>query len=180
MAVASVLVAVACSRPRAQTLPEPPPLAAPQPPARVIPAPPPDPPTETAPPTADVPAAPVSRPRPARPRVDTSKPETKKPETPPVAESAAAPPQPAVLQAAPAATQTEMERRTRDQLAQAATDLGRVRLNTLDRDAREQFDTAHRFLQRARLALAERNFVYAQTLADKAATIAADLARRRP
>ena len=39
MAVAGVLVAVACSRPRAQTLPEPPPLAAPQPPARVIPAP---------------------------------------------------------------------------------------------------------------------------------------------
>jgi GAF domain-containing protein len=51
---------------------------------------------------------------------------------------------------------------------------------TLNADAAEQYRTAQRFRERALQALAERNFVYAQTLAEKAATIAADLVKRLP
>ena len=73
-----------------------------------------------------------------------------------------------------------MERTTREQLRLAALDLSRVRQAALDADGAEQYRTAERFRQRAVQALAERNFVYAQTLAEKAATIAADLAKRWP
>ena len=171
------LAAYGCARPKAQTVPEAPPLSVPAPPPRVIPAPPPDPPEESAPPTEETTSKPANRPRSYRPRAEASKPDPKKVEPPPVVE---APPatQPATLQPGPAATQTELERRARDQMARASDDLSKVRPNMLDPDAREQYLTAERFRNRAGEALAERNFIYAVTLAEKAATIAADLAKR--
>ena len=171
------LAACGCARTRAQTVPEAPPLAVPAPPPRVIPAPPPDPAEELAPPALEASSQPESRSGKGNPHVEVSKPDPKKAETSSAVE-APPPMQPATLQPGPAATQTGLERRARELLRLVAGDLGKVTRNTLDPDAREQYDTAERFRNRASEALAERNFIYAVTLAEKAATIAADLAKR--
>jgi hypothetical protein len=62
-------------------------------------------------------------------------------------------------------------------LTRAARDLSRVNAATLSADGRAQFETARRFLQQAEEALKGHNLVYAGTLADKAATLAAVFAR---
>lgn len=169
------LAACGCARTRAQTVPEAPPLAVPAPPPRVIPAPPPDPAEELAPPVEETPSSKARQTRKSSPQTSGSDP--KKVEPPPTVEPPPVP-QPATLQPGPVATQTGMESRTRLLLKAAASDLQNVNPNTLDRDAREQWATADRFRNRANEALAERNFIYAVTLAEKAATIAADLAKR--
>jgi hypothetical protein len=48
----------------------------------------------------------------------------------------------------------------------------------LNADARAQYDQAKRFMEQAQQALRDRNFVFAATLADKAATLAAELVSR--
>jgi hypothetical protein len=55
--------------------------------------------------------------------------------------------------------------------------LARLNPATLNADGRGQADAARLFLQQAEDALKARNVVYAGKLADKAATIAAVLAR---
>ena len=45
-------------------------------------------------------------------------------------------------------------------------------------DAQAQFDTATRFIELANQAIRDKNLVFAQTLADKAAVIAALLRQR--
>jgi hypothetical protein len=67
------------------------------------------------------------------------------------------------------------ERNVRDLLARAARDLGRVDYNRLSADGRAQYDQSKRFTAQAQEALREKNFVFAETLADKAATLAAEL-----
>jgi outer membrane biosynthesis protein TonB len=74
-----------------------------------------------------------------------------------------------------AATSVATERNVRDLLARAARDLGRVNYNRLSADGRAQYDQSKRFSAQAQDALRERNFVFAATLADKAATLAAEL-----
>jgi hypothetical protein len=66
----------------------------------------------------------------------------------------------------------------RDTLARAARDLSRVDYGRLSADARAQYDQSKRFTQQAEQALKDRNFVFAATLADKAATLAAGLTGR--
>jgi hypothetical protein len=48
----------------------------------------------------------------------------------------------------------------------------------LSADGRMQYEQSKRFIQQAEDALKTQNFVFAQTLADKAATLAAELLGR--
>jgi hypothetical protein len=63
-------------------------------------------------------------------------------------------------------------------LRSASRDLNRVDYRGLTRGGREQYDQAKGFTEEAEKALRERNFVYAQTAADKAAKLASELAGR--
>jgi hypothetical protein len=56
--------------------------------------------------------------------------------------------------------------------------LGRVDYGKLNADARAQYEQSKRFTEQAQQALKDRNFVFASTLADKAAALAAGLAPR--
>ena len=85
---------------------------------------------------------------------------------------------PRVLSAASAPTDPEAERRITEMLRVAKGDLSRVDYRGLTRGGREQYDQAKGFTEEAEKALKERNFIYAQTAADKAAKIAAELLGR--
>ena len=74
--------------------------------------------------------------------------------------------------------EAEVERRIRASLGQAVNDLNRIAYQTLDTDARLQHDTARRFISQAEDAIRARNLVFAASLADKAALLAAQLAGR--
>lgn len=63
-------------------------------------------------------------------------------------------------------------------LGRAARDLGRVNYSRLSADGRAQFEQSKRFSTQAEEALGDRNLVFAATLADKAATLAAELLQR--
>ena len=66
----------------------------------------------------------------------------------------------------------------RDVLVRANRDLSRIDYGKLSTAARAQYDQSKRFSQQAEQALKERNVIFAATLADKAATLAAELAAR--
>ena len=113
------------------------------------------------------PSAP-KRPRPAE------KPAEKPPEAAPA--EAALPPAPP-LQTTPNVPGVESE--IRKVMRQAEGDLARVDRETLkNTDRTLQFNTAKRFLQEAEEALKVQNLVFARELADKAATLAAALAKK--
>ncbi len=160
-----------CAKARAETVPDGPPLSVPQAPERVLaPVEAPAPVAVAAPvetPAPPVAAAPRTPPRPA-PRAEEPRPPA----------AAAAPPPaegPRDLRA-PAAVATE--RAVRDVLTRATRDLGRVNYNRLSVDGRAQYEQSRRFAQQAEQALKERNLVFAATLSDKAATLAAELLGR--
>ena len=122
-------------------------------PARQRPAPTPTPtppPTRTDPPPAEPPKVVEEPPKPAAP--------------------------PTTLQTTPAAEENAVERAIRVTLSRAASDLNRVDYRVLDVDARTQYDTAKRFIQQSDEAIRTKNLVFAKNLADKAATLAAQLA----
>ena len=48
----------------------------------------------------------------------------------------------------------------------------------MSKEGQSQYDQSKRFSDQAEQALKEKNFLYAMTLADKAATLAAELAGR--
>jgi hypothetical protein len=169
-----------CRRLQARTTPEPPALDVPAPPPR---------PVEVAegevlPPGAlveeQLPNIPA-RPRP--PAAQQSRPGGK-PE--PKAEAVVAEPAPELprvppattLQTAPASQEAEFEKTIRDLLARAASNLGRVDYQRLNSDARSQYDQAKRFSTQAEEALGNKNLLFAHNLADKADTLAAQLAGR--
>lgn len=174
--------AAGCTHAQAKTTPDMPALAMPAPPPRdVEPA---D--VETPPPVplATEPArnAPA-RPRPTAPPSRTEpRPEPPKPEPPPPVEPpkpAEEPPKPATtLQTTPATAEGEVERGIRALLQRANTDLNRVDYRALNADARTQYDTAKRFVRQADEGIRAKNLVFAKNLAEKAATIAAQLAGR--
>jgi len=66
----------------------------------------------------------------------------------------------------------------RDLLARAARDLGRINYQRLGAEGKETYDQSRRFSQQAQQALKERNVAFAWTLADKAATLAAELVKQ--
>jgi outer membrane biosynthesis protein TonB len=125
----------------------------------------------------------------------TSEPSRSRPAAPPRADRPAEPPRPdppsepvraadedrsdaPTLQPAAIAQDREVERRVRVFLNQATTNLGRVDYRALDVDGRTQYDTAKRFISQAEEAVRTRNYVFASSLADKAAALAAVLAGR--
>jgi hypothetical protein len=180
--VLAAWTASGCLRASAKTVVDVPPLDMPPPPPRVVEA------VEAAAPAPlplveEPPRQPVVVPaRPAPPRAEAARPEAKPPEPPPpeppkVAEEPAKPPTP--LQTTPAASEGVVERSIRVVLAKASTDLNRVNFRALNADARNQYDTAKRFIQQADVELrTTRNLVFAQNLAEKAAALAAQLAGR--
>ena len=169
----ALLAASGCARAHAAAIPSPP-LEMPPPPPRDIQPPPPDPapPAEPAPTTPE-PARPVPpRPRPPAPR------EQPKPEPPADLKPDEPQKTPSTLQTAPTAADAELERGIRAMLARANADLRRVNPRGLSTEARDQYDTASRFSRQAEDAIRARNLVFARTLAEKAAALAAQLAGR--
>src|SRR5207253_801141 len=87
-------------------------------------------------------------------------------------------PPPTTLQTTPATAEGEVERGIRASLQRATENLNRVDYRALNADARTQYDTAKRFVIQADDAIRTKNLVFAKSIAEKAATIAAQLAGR--
>ena len=85
---------------------------------------------------------------------------------------------PRELRAASLPGDPESERRIAGLLQNATRDLKGVDYGKLTRGGKEQYDQAKGFVEEAEKALKERNFVYAQTAADKAAKLANELSGR--
>jgi hypothetical protein len=71
-----------------------------------------------------------------------------------------------------------VERGIRASLTRATADLNRIDYRVLNADARTQYDTAKRFVRQANEAMRSKNLLFAKSLADKAAALAAQLAGR--
>ncbi len=164
---------VACgTKARAEVIPEGPPLAVPTAPAhqiaaeQVAEAPEPEPPPA---PEPAVPPKPTVTAPPPRPRA----------EAPPSQPAATPQPETATVRVAPAPTSTSAadERKVRDLMGKASADLARVDYKRLSKEGQAQYDQSKRFSEDAQAAIKERRFEYALTLAEKAADIAAELAR---
>jgi outer membrane biosynthesis protein TonB len=165
-----VLLTGCGTKARAEVIPEGPPLAVPTPPAHQVvveqiaeapqtePAPEPEP----APPPKPAVTAPPPRPRVEAPAAQPTT--TPQPEAP-------------TVRVAPATASAGDERKVRDLLQKASGDLGRVDYKRLSNEGKAQYDQAKRYSDDAQQEIKERNFVYALTLAEKAATLAAELAR---
>jgi len=174
-----------CVRAHARTEPEPPPLDAPAPPPRNVEARTP----EAPPPVTLVEPGPtvLEPPRPApssQQRADPTRPEPPKVETAAPVETAKpvddsrGQPATTILQTTTAEREAEVQKGTRDLLAHALADLNRINYSSLKADARAQYDQARRFISQAEDALVKKNLVFAKNLADKASTLAAQLAGR--
>ncbi len=175
-----------CARAHAKTVPQQPDAAldVPAPPDRDIKpaeveAPPPPQPPEPAP---ESPRAQPPRPRPApareQPRPAEPKPEPAPAEPAKPAEEAPKPPPSSTLQTTPATAEGELERGVRATMTRASNELNRIDYRVLNADAKLQYDTAKRFIRQADDAVKAKNLVFAKTLADKAATLADQLAGR--
>lgn len=173
-----------CARSRPATIPVPVALNVPPPPPRVISTPPePVAPTEA---TTVERAAPASRPVRAT-RTPSSRPDVRPVEARPEAVDPAPPPLPTAEPApAPAgpllrtpqtADENVAVRRTNEVLGRARELLKTIGPASLSTAARQQFDTAQRFIEQAEQAIVSRNYVLATYLADKAETLAKGLSR---
>ena len=170
----------ACVHTSARTVSDTPPLAVPLPPPRIVET------IEASPlepvPLIEEPARqPVLPPtRQAPSRAESTKPDPKSEpasEPPKVVEEPVKPPP--ILQTTPAAAEAEVERRIVSVITRAKVALARVDSRALNVDARDQFDTATRFIRQAEAELrTTRNLVFAESLADKAAGLAAQLPGR--
>jgi hypothetical protein len=175
------VLAAGCAKARAEAVPDGPPLAVPEPPARVF-VPVDDPlPTAAVTPDPTPTTAPATPPRsaPRRPATANATPDSEasrpaEPSVPPP--TAQVPPvQPPALRTQPAAADATAERTVRDTIARATRDINRVDYGRLSVAGREQYEQSKRFSLQAEQALKDRNLPYAVTLADKAATLAAEL-----
>jgi hypothetical protein len=160
-----------------------PPLDMPPPPARVVPIE--SQPIGSATTVDDVPSrgglpeSPEASPAPPPVRVDRQPSPPARPEAPADSGAATAPapaPPPPVLQTT--ANPTEAEQRTRTAIDKAKRDLGQIDLKRLNSEAQSQYRIAKRFVEQAEEALRARNAVFAEQLADKAATLAAALQKQ--
>ena len=177
---AILLISTGCHRAHAKTALESPPLDMPTSPPREVepnevempqPVPLPQEPARTAAPRLR--PAPVREARPEQPKPEPQKAEAA-PVEPPKPEEPPKPP--ALLQTTPANTEVDLERGIRATLIRAQTDLNRVDTGRLNADARTQYDTAKSFIRQAEAAVRDKNLVFAKTVADKAAVLAAQLA----
>jgi outer membrane biosynthesis protein TonB len=168
-----------CAKAQAKAAPQGPPLSVPAPPPRVL-APVEEEPLAENPPTPEPVATPprqAPKPPPAvaprRPATTATAEPEPKPETPvppPATEPPAAAPRPNPTQADLAAAQ-----KVRDVVKRALNDLGNVTYQKLSQDGKAQYDQSKRFTDQAEQALTDRNYAFAATLADKAATLATEL-----
>lgn len=183
LALAALLAAgselAGCAHAHAKAPADTPPLAVPAPPPRLVepegggapaPLPLPEEPARHAPPAG---AAAPGRREPARPE----KSEPPKPDSPAAAPKPEEPPNPSTtLQTTPTGAEGRLEGAIRGVLTRASGDLSHIDYRVLNADARQQYDTAKRFITQAEAALRARNLVFARNLADKAAALAAQLA----
>jgi hypothetical protein len=180
---ALALIAAGCTKAQAKIVPELPPLDVPAPPPRNVEAAEVQPPSPPPPPEEPVPAVPTrtrpstttqqQRPEPAKqepPRVEVPPPAEPKP-----AEESKATPQ---LQTQPPGREVQLEQKIKEMLGRAGTNLNRLNYGALTADARTQYDQAKRFISQAQDALNKKNLVFAENLADKANTLAAQLSGR--
>jgi outer membrane biosynthesis protein TonB len=163
------LFAGCSAKAKAQTLPDGPPLAVPSAPAHVVaieqiaaeePSPELPPAPEPAPQTPTVPPARTSAPR-------------REPPAPQPAVTPQPPPETPAVRAAPAASANETK--VRALIKKAGEDLLLVDYKKLSKEGQGQYDQSKRFSDEAEMAIKERNFPYALTLAEKAANLAAEL-----
>ena len=183
-----LLAGVGCAKPVVAAAPEPPPLAVPSVPPRLVgPVV-----VEEAPPervaSAPEPAAtrPTTRPRPprqaagdngsARPEGQNADGRTEAPVEP--AASAADPGPGPLLRTPETADNTEAVRRVREIMARAQQNLSRVNPSTLSRGARANHDNASRYINQADGALKTGRLDYAKFLAEKAETLSGSLLKR--
>jgi hypothetical protein len=175
--------AAACAKAKAADLvPDGPPLAMTSPPPRVIT------PAEevavaTPPPSAPEPATAVPTGTPASPR--TRAPQRNSEAPPPAAAQQPPPPPvpvttppPLEVRSVPSTAAAGEEKKVREVMQRASNDLNRVNYQRLSAEGKSQYDQSKRFNEQADAALKEKNFPYAMTLAEKAATFAAELAAR--
>ena len=167
----AVAVSSACATTQARTAAAAEPLMVPPVPARVlVPEI-----EEVALPSMDEPAATPARPAPPRDPKAPEKPEARPEDTPPAA--------PARTDDAPrvrtpqTANNAQAEREVRAVMARARGTLDKVDYRALSQAARQQYDTAQRFINQANNALTIRNYVFARNLADKADTLARQLGK---
>jgi outer membrane biosynthesis protein TonB len=173
-----LLSGASCARTRAQTVPDGPPLAVPAPPARVI-APPEEPQVAEAPPVVEPPAAVTSPPPSSRPTPRPQSPPAQTPSTTTVPAPAPAPPvtePPRVNR--PTAADLAEEKKIVAILQRASRDINRVNYQRLTADGRSQYEQSKSLAEQAQEAVKDRNWPFAQTLADKAATLAEELLAR--
>ena len=158
---------------KAASLPDGPPLAIPHPPAHEIAV------EQVAEAPQPQPPAPEPEPLPSRPATTvTTKPKPEPKETPAAAvQPTPPPPAPIEAPAVRATVSPADERRVGELLSRAASDLKRVNYQRLSTEGKSQYDQSKRFSDQAQQAIKERNVVYALTLAEKAADIAAELVR---
>jgi hypothetical protein len=114
-------------------------------------------------PATPPPARPRSAPAASRPAAETTPPATVE-----------SPPQPVLQTTADAGA---IEGRILASLSEAQQNLNRVRPGDLNASARAQYDSAIGFIRIANGALKVKNYMYAEQLASKAATIAAQLVK---
>jgi hypothetical protein len=171
--------AAGCSRAQARVATIPTPLEVPPPPPRLV-----EPvlAAETLPvEPVDANAIATSPPTPPPPPEPSRAESTRSPEPAP-AEALATTPAPTApgttLQTLPAERELQVQRSVRASLDGALATLNRVNYQRLGADARVNYDQARRFIAQAEEALRTRNYVFAATVADKAATLAAQLAGR--
>ena len=165
-------------RARAVTMPTS--LDMPEPPPRIVEVHEPE-----APPPIPLPEEPIrntpTRPRPTPPAAENPRPpQPAPPETPADAgKPEELTPRPApTRQTTPTQREEEVERRIKGMLGQAMADLNRINYQNLSSDGRTQYDMAKRFVSQAEEALKAKNLAFASTVADKAATLAMQLAGR--
>jgi hypothetical protein len=172
------VLAAGCAKARAETVPDGPPLAMPLPPPRVfVPADEEQPlaaePAVAETPTAEAPQLPQRRP----PRRAATTPEPEKPEPAPQP-AQPVPEPPRELRAASTPADAEADKKIRALLQVASRNLGQVDYQKLSVAGREQYEQAKGFGEQAEEALTQRNYVFAETLADKAAKLASELLGR--
>jgi hypothetical protein len=165
------------SKARAQTLPDGPPLAVPVAPVHeiVIEK------IAEAPPQEPEPAPEPAPPKPADTTIRTqTRPQAPRTETAPAANQPAVTPPPApeapVVRAAPAASVGD-EKKALSLIAKAKSDLENVNYQRLSAEGKNQYNQSKQFSDEAQQAIKERNFLLANTLAEKAAKLAAELVR---
>ena len=175
--VALLTSLTACgTKAKAQSLPDGPPLAVPVAPAheivveQIAEAPPPEP----EPPPEPV----VTTPKPAERKVQTGRPQQQPAAAAPANQPAVAPtPAPEVVRASPTAAAGD-EKKARDLITKATNDLEkRVDYQKLSDEGKNQYNQSKRFRDQALQAIQDKNLVLAVTLAEKAATLAAELVR---